>query len=187
MAIHFKEDEIRAMGLAAAGVNGIKLKGDDVVVGAAALDKKQDVLLVAADGRAKNVKVKDFPLQGRYGQGVIAWKMEKGQRVIGVANQKGTTRASLHLKKLAAKSLRLDEAPTVGRQANGKAMVDLREDDEVVAVAVPGPTADAAKAAPRKKSTPKKKATKKKPAAKKKSTAKPKPKTSKKKGNSKKK
>ena len=38
MAIRFSEDEVRPMGLVAAGVNGIKLKAKDEVVGACVLD-----------------------------------------------------------------------------------------------------------------------------------------------------
>lgn len=145
MAIRFKEDEVRAMGLTANGVSGIKLKGKDEVVAALALDAADPVTLVSSDGRAKNVEVNDFPMQGRYGQGVIAWKLEAKQSLAGAANQKGTTRASVHLDKLAAKSLRLDEAPTGSRQANGKDLIELREDDQVVALTVPGSVAAPAK------------------------------------------
>lgn len=169
MAIRFKEEEVRPMGLSASGVNGIKLKGKDVVTAALALDPAEPVLLLSSDGRAKNVKVADFPLQGRYGQGVIAWKLEKGQRLVGAANQKGTTKATVHLARLAAKSLRLDEAPMGSRQAAGKELVELREDDEVVMLAVPGDVAEPAK---------KKTAAKKKAAAKKKTSTKKKTKSS---------
>ena len=38
--------------------------------------------------RRKRVKVKDFPVQGRYGQGVIAWKLADGQTLAGVVVDK---------------------------------------------------------------------------------------------------
>ena len=184
MAIRFKEEEVRAMGLTASGVSGVKLKAKDEVVAAMVLDPAEPVTLVASDGRAKNVKVADFPLQGRYGQGVIAWKFDGQQTLAGAANQKGTTRATLHLYKLAAKSIRLDEPPVGSRQANGKELVDLREDDQVLALTVPGSVAASAKKArPKKaasaKASSKKAAAKKKPTAEKKAsrgkkTAKPK-------------
>ncbi|MEN8242437.1 MAG: DNA gyrase subunit A, partial [Chloroflexota bacterium] len=87
-AIRFTEEGVRPMGLAAAGVNGIKLKADDVVVGAVALNPKFEVFILASDGVAKRVKASQFPVQGRYGQGVIAWKLEEGIKLIGIANDK---------------------------------------------------------------------------------------------------
>jgi DNA gyrase subunit A len=176
MAIRFKEDEVRAMGLTASGVNGIKLKGKDEVVAALTLDAGEPVTLVASDGRAKNVKVKDFPLQGRYGQGVIAWKLEGTQTLTGAANQKGTTRATVYLDKLAAKSIRLDEPPVGSRQAAGKELIELREDDQVVALVVPGSVMAPVKKTGKKQtsttssSSTTKTSAKKKPAAKKKAS-----------------
>jgi DNA gyrase subunit A len=174
MAIRFKEGEVRAMGLTASGVNGIKLKGQDEVVAALALDAEEPVTMVASDGRAKNVKVKDFPLQGRYGQGVIAWKLEGSQTLVGAANQRGTTRATVYLDKLAAKSIRLDEPPVGSRQASGKELIELRDDDRIVALVVPGSVVAPVKKTREKQtsttssSSKTKASTKKKPAAKKK-------------------
>src|SRR5689334_4735633 len=60
-AIRFKEDEVRPMGLVAAGVNGIKLEDKDEVVGAEVLPAEGEVFLLASDGKAKRVDVKEFP------------------------------------------------------------------------------------------------------------------------------
>jgi DNA gyrase subunit A len=138
MAIRFREDEVRPTGLASAGVNGIKLGGKEEAVGALPIDPNEEIFLMLSNGRAKRVKVGDFPVQGRYGKGVIAWKLGAGERLAGVANQKGTTRATVQLKLLAAKSLRLDEALVVGRQANGKELLEMKEGDEVLKLVTPG-------------------------------------------------
>ena len=68
MAIRFAEQEVRPMGLLAAGVNGIKLGVGDVVIGAQVLPVKGEIFIVASDGKAKRVEEKDFPVQGRYGK-----------------------------------------------------------------------------------------------------------------------
>jgi DNA gyrase subunit A len=139
MAIRFSEKEVRPTGLASTGVNGIKLGAKSELAAAFSLDSKQDIFFALSDGRAKRVKPSLFPEQGRYGKGVIAWKLANDERVAGAANQKGTTRATLILKKLSPKAIRLDAVPSVGRQANGKQVLELKEGDEVLRLVVPAP------------------------------------------------
>ena len=76
MSIRFSENEVRPMGLIATGVNGIKLKEGDYVVGASLIESGNEVGLVTSQGWAKRVKAEEFPQQGRYGQGVISWKLK---------------------------------------------------------------------------------------------------------------
>ncbi|HQU36721.1 MAG TPA: DNA gyrase subunit A, partial [Anaerolineales bacterium] len=71
MAIRFKEDDVRPMGLVAAGVNGMKLDDKDEVIGTEVLPSEGEVFLLTNDGKAKRVEEKEFPKQGRYGKGVI--------------------------------------------------------------------------------------------------------------------
>ena len=85
----------------------------------------------------KRIKVNQFPKQGRSGKGVIAWKTTGDQKLVGIANQKGTVKASIFLKKLSAKASRLDSVPAVGRQAGGKQLIELKDGDEIVGLAVP--------------------------------------------------
>lgn len=71
MAIRFSVDdsEVRSMGRAAAGVHGIKLTGDDEVVGACiAADK--DIFTISADGNAKRNKASAYHIQSRNGKGI---------------------------------------------------------------------------------------------------------------------
>lgn len=71
MAIRFSVDdsEVRSMGRAAAGVYGIKLAGDDEVVGACiAADK--DIFTISADGNAKRNKASAYHIQSRNGKGI---------------------------------------------------------------------------------------------------------------------
>jgi len=137
MAIRFSEEEVRPMGLVAAGVMGIKLKKGDEVVGLVIPPKRGDVFMIASDGTGKRMAISQFPRQGRYGQGVIAWKLPKQVRAVGIAAGKPTTRVTLHLKDLAPKSARLDEAPRQGRTARGKAVLELKKGDQVTRLTVP--------------------------------------------------
>jgi DNA gyrase subunit A len=137
MAIRFSEEDVRPMGLVAAGVMGIKLKGDDRVVGMEVVPSRGDVFMVASDGSAKRVRRNQFPTQGRYGQGVIAWKLPKKVEAVGMTIGKGTTRITMQLKELAPKMTRLDTAPRQGRTARGKVIQELREDDRIETVTIP--------------------------------------------------
>jgi DNA gyrase subunit A len=134
MAIRFAEDQVRSMGLVAAGVAGIKLQDGDTLVGVMSLPKRGQVLLVGSDGTAKRVAASQFPQQGRYGRGVIAGKLPKGVRLVGVAKGKGTDKVILHLAKAAAKAMRLDDAPEMGRAARGKKVIGVKSGDRIESV-----------------------------------------------------
>ena len=137
MAIRFSEEEVRPMGLVAAGVMGIKLQKKDEVVGMDLLPQAGNVFQVASDGTAKRVAQRNFPKQGRYGQGVTAWKLPKGVQAVGLAIGKGNLRAILHLHELAPKSIRLDDAPTLGRAARGQSIQEIKKGDRVEALTIP--------------------------------------------------
>ena len=138
MAIRFSEDDVRPMGLVAAGVMGIKLKVGDEVIGMELLPQRYGVFLLASDGKAKRVPPKDFPTQGRYGQGVVAWKLPSALRLVGMAVGKGTVRATIHLANYTAKMTRLDDAPSRKRTAfRGVEVVEVRSGDRIVGFGVP--------------------------------------------------
>ena len=146
MAIRFGEDDIRPMGLVADGVNGVKLGIGDEVVGAEIINgsangsksgKTEDAeaFLVCSDGKAKRVKVAEFPVQGRYGKGVIAWDLPLGSKLAGLAIGKGTHVITLHLLKAAPKMTRLDEAGLKKRAASrGDTVVEVKPGDAVLSI-----------------------------------------------------
>ena len=75
------------------------------------------MFLVGSDGKGKRVAVKDFPAQGRYGKGVIAWELARGVKLAGLAMGKPNSIVTLHLLKAAPKMARLDEAALRKRSA----------------------------------------------------------------------
>jgi DNA gyrase subunit A len=157
MAIRFSEEEVRPMGMVAAGVGGIKLQGRDEVIGMEILPDPGEILFLASDGKAKRVEASQFPTQGRYGMGVQAWKLPRTEQLVGIApvapgkprkgarqiNPGGASalqsvdRITLHLDKLAPKALRVDEAPMQARSALGKLVVELKAGDRLAAVTAP--------------------------------------------------
>jgi DNA gyrase subunit A len=74
-AIRFAEKDVRPMGRVAAGVRGIKFKGNDIAIGmdvipAKLADGKLDVLVVMSKGYGKRTDVNEYRLQGRGGTGI---------------------------------------------------------------------------------------------------------------------
>jgi DNA gyrase subunit A len=137
MAIRFKEEEVRPMGLVAAGVNGLKLADKDEVVGMEILPAEGEIFLITSEGKAKRVEQKEFPVQGRYGRGVIAWDLSEKVRLAGVVADKPNHVATIHLTKGAPKSTRLDEVSVRKRAATkGDVVVDVKPGEEVVSVNV---------------------------------------------------
>jgi DNA gyrase subunit A len=75
MAIRFKENEVRAMGRAAAGVRGMKLKPGDEVVSCDVSRLDVSLLMVTDAGYGKRTQLDKFNPQGRGGQGVRGIKL----------------------------------------------------------------------------------------------------------------
>jgi hypothetical protein len=125
------------MGLVAAGVNGLKLADKDEVVGMEILPAEGEIFLITTEGKAKRVEQKEFPIQGRYGRGVIAWDLPERARLAGVVADKPNHMATIHLTKGAPKSARLDEAGIRKRAATkGDTIVEVKPGEEVVSVNV---------------------------------------------------
>jgi len=74
-AIRFAQEEVRPMGLPAAGVAGIKLVEGETVIGAGIGRPKADVALISETAHAKRVSLSEYPVQRRYGTGVVSMKV----------------------------------------------------------------------------------------------------------------
>ncbi|HRY27576.1 MAG TPA: DNA gyrase subunit A [Candidatus Moranbacteria bacterium] len=77
-AIRFKESDVRAMGRNAAGVRGIKLKGDDRVVGMDIVIKGQkgnQLLVITENGFGKRTDLSSYKIQHRGGSGIKTAKI----------------------------------------------------------------------------------------------------------------
>ena len=133
MAIRFKEEEVRPMGLIAAGVNGIKLRSNDSVVG---FDQVLDggmVMLLASNGFAWRIGKVEFPLQGRYGQGTIACRMPADGVLVGVMNGKFLGQDGIaHFKTAAARMISIGDAVETKRARAGKEALPTKSADVII-------------------------------------------------------
>ena len=71
-AVKFEESNVRPMGRSARGVRGIKLKGDDYVIGVVNVEEGKKLMTVTENGFGKRTEFDDFRLmKNRGGGGVI--------------------------------------------------------------------------------------------------------------------
>ena len=129
MGIRFSEEDVRPMGLVAAGVNGLKLAEKDYLVGASLLSNSDELLLLADNGIGWRMAGSEFPRQGRYGQGVTACKPAKGVRVVGMLVGMKSQLGIVHLQKSASRQIRLDVIPAAKRTRIGHELLDLKNSD----------------------------------------------------------
>ena len=134
MAIRFEGSEVRVMGMVAAGVNALKLAAEDVVVGMVELLGKGEVVIIASNGSGWRIETDGFPVQGRYGQGVIGCRLDAGVELTGVVFGKKNHQYALHFKKAAAKTYRIDELGLTRRASKGEQLIQLPAGDRVTRI-----------------------------------------------------
>jgi DNA gyrase subunit A len=71
-AARFHENEVRPMGRDTRGVTGIRLRGDDEVIGMEVVAPSAELLVVTEQGYGKRTVLEDFPVKHRATGGVIA-------------------------------------------------------------------------------------------------------------------
>ncbi len=85
-AVRFNEEEARVMGRAARGVRGIKLKGDDYVVGASIVEEGKMLITVTEKGYGKRNPFEGYVAHSRGTTGVLCHKLtEKTGKLAGIA------------------------------------------------------------------------------------------------------
>ena len=70
-ALRFSEDEVRPMGRPATGVQGIKLRKGDQVVGMEVVEPGGDLLVVTVNGYGKRTSLDEYPSKGRATMGIL--------------------------------------------------------------------------------------------------------------------
>lgn len=116
MAIRFGQDELRTMGLAAAGVNGMKLKEGDQIIGALIVSEEETICFASSDWGLGRLAISEFPKQGRYGQGVIAVRLKEGTAIMGISHGlEGKSLLIIHYGKNKIRRLKLDAAKITRR------------------------------------------------------------------------
>ncbi|MGZ5291025.1 MAG: DNA gyrase subunit A [Actinomycetota bacterium] len=75
--IRFKESLVRPMGRQTAGVIGMRLAEDDEVIALGIASEGEEMISVTHQGYGKRTPLKDYPVKGRGGKGVIGHTLTK--------------------------------------------------------------------------------------------------------------
>lgn len=136
MAIRFDETDVRPMGRGAAGVKGINLRTGDFVVEMDVLRSPHtgEILTVTEKGFGKRTPVEDYRLQTRGGTGVINIKTtEKNGKVSGIKYVGQDDELLLITRHGKMIRVSCSTIRSVGRSSQGVRLINLDEEDVVVA------------------------------------------------------
>ena len=126
-AIRFAESEVRDMGLRAGGVMAIRL--EDLADGVVAMDLVRNGRLlwsITDNGLAKASPVDDYPLQGRYGKGVINVNLPAGAaEVVAAVVGDEETRIIVTTGLGSTRTVKLGKAKTGGRHVKPAPLLRL--------------------------------------------------------------
>ncbi|MCX8029072.1 MAG: DNA gyrase subunit A [Brevinematales bacterium] len=137
LALRTSEKNIRPMGRNARGVVGIRLRGDDYVVGLVRYNSRKEILAVTEKGYAKRVKMEEFQPKGRGGIGVVYFGVsEKTGKVVRTLPVTSDNDVVLITSKGMIIRMPADNISLMGRPARGIRAVNLKENDIVVDVEV---------------------------------------------------
>jgi DNA gyrase subunit A len=136
-AIHFDEKAARAMGRTSVGVRGIRLLGDDHVVGMVVAEPDAHLITACEHGYGKRTPVADYPVKGRGGQGVISIQTtERNGRVIGMRLCRDEDDVMfITAEGMIVRSPVADTRP-MGRNTQGMRLVNLKEGDRLVGIEI---------------------------------------------------
>jgi len=133
--IRFAQDEVRSMGLSAGGVGAIRLAPGDIVVAVQLVRKRGQLLTLTAKGWTKLSSLSRFPVQKRYGGGVVANKVlrRNGDVALALVVGRGGSVTVLTAKG-GVQRLALKDLPHMGRGTLGKPVIAFKKGDEPAAV-----------------------------------------------------
>ncbi len=142
-SIRFNEDDVRAMGRVAAGVRGMKLKGEDYIVGMEVVTQEEvkaghQLMIIMENGYGKRTDVNEYGLQGRGGSGIKTAQItaKTGKLVSGRVVEKKDTR-DLLVVSVAGQVIRtpVTNVSELGRATQGVKVMRFKTADDKVATA----------------------------------------------------
>ncbi len=138
-SIRFEDDDVRPMGRAARGVQGMRLDDNDEVVGMEVISPTQvgtQILTVTEKGYGKRTAMDEYRVQGRGGSGIMTMRItEKNGKVVAVRQVVDSDEIIIASNQGKVIRTRVSEISEVGRVAQGVRLISLEEGEAVGAVA----------------------------------------------------
>ncbi|AID37391.1 DNA gyrase subunit A [Candidatus Walczuchella monophlebidarum] len=141
-AIRFSEKKVRPMGRMACGVKGIRMsEEDDKVIGMVCVkpDNKEDILVVSEKGYGKRSFLENYSITNRGGKGVKTINItKKTGKLISITSVYNTSDLMIITKDGITIRISVSDIRISGRSTQGVRLINLREGDEIAAVAKVG-------------------------------------------------
>ena len=132
-SILIPETDVRVMGRTAVGVRGIRLRGDDYVVGAGSSAEGECLLSITEKGFGKRTALEDYRYQSRGGSGVISHKItDKTGPVAAVKVVRPEEDILLVTDDGTMIRVRVDRISEIGRNSQGVHVMRLTEGSRVI-------------------------------------------------------
>ncbi len=134
--IRFSEKDARPVGRVSRGVQGIRLVGEDEVVGMEVVTPDATLLTVTENGYGKRTRTEEYRRQTRGGQGIITIKTdERNGQVVGM--KQVTDEDQLIMVSSDGKIIRMkaSQIPVIGRNTKGVRLIVLEERGKLVSFA----------------------------------------------------
>lgn len=135
-ALSFNSDKVRSMGRAAAGVRGIRLRGDDYVIGSAPLAADSKVFVISENGYGKQTPADEYPIKGRGGMGVKTTNVtKKNGPLVGLTTVDGDEDIMLVTDKGVIIRFGIETVSQTGRSTMGVRLIRLDDGAQVATMA----------------------------------------------------
>jgi len=137
-AARFHETEVRPMGRDTRGVTGIRLRGDDEVIGMEVVAPGAELLVVTEQGYGKRTMLDDFPVKHRATGGVIANSLNAETGKVAAVRVVGREDEELMLITEEGTILRTEVSSVnrYRRASRGVTVMKPGEEDRIVSIAV---------------------------------------------------
>ena len=134
-AARFDESEVRATGRDTMGVKGISLVGDDEVVGMTIVKPEDMILSVSENGFGKISIVDEYRKTHRGSKGVITMKTtERNGSVVAIVKVNMDDELMVTSKQGKIIRIKVSDIRVTGRNAAGVKIMDMRNDDKIIAL-----------------------------------------------------
>lgn len=134
-AARFDESEVRATGRDTMGVKGITLSDDDEVVGMTIVKPEDMILSVSENGFGKISVVDEYRKTHRGSKGVITMKTtERNGSVVAISKVCMDDELMVTSKQGKMIRIKVSEIRVTGRNAAGVKIMDMRNDDKIIAL-----------------------------------------------------
>jgi len=134
MTIRFDESQVRSMGRVSRGVKGINLRTGDALVGMVIVEEKAALFTVCENGYGKRTGLENYRSQSRGGVGLKNIKTSSRNGKV-VALQAVHSKDDLMMITANGIIIRtgLDQIRSIGRNTQGVRLINLKDDDKLVA------------------------------------------------------